>query len=66
MTLPLQISAETALKLSKQLNVPVEHLMHMPKHILFEKLTALAKADADAAAAGESTGPDAAKGSAES
>lgn len=39
---PLQISPETALKLSKELNVPLEHLMHMPKHILLQKLSELA------------------------
>jgi plasmid maintenance system antidote protein VapI len=42
---PLQISAETAQKLAKQLNVPIEHLMHMPKHILLQKLADLAKAE---------------------
>lgn len=43
MTMPLQISPETAIKLSKELNVPIEHLMHMPKHILLQKLAELAK-----------------------
>jgi plasmid maintenance system antidote protein VapI len=43
MSKPLQISAETAVKLSKQLGVPIEHLMHMPKHILLQKLAELAK-----------------------
>lgn len=54
MSKPLQISAETALKLSKEMNVPLEHLMHMPKHILLQKLAELAKSTAssqDAAAA---------------
>lgn len=40
---PLQISAETAQKLAKKLNVPIEHLMHMPQHILMEKLMELSK-----------------------
>lgn len=40
---PLQISAETAQKLSKQLGIPLEHLMHMPQHILLQKLSELAK-----------------------
>ncbi|TDF98629.1 YycC family protein [Paenibacillus piri] len=40
---PLQISPETAQKLAKQLNVPLEHLMHMPQHILLQKLAELAK-----------------------
>lgn len=38
---PLQISPETAVKLSKALNVPIEHLMHMPQHILVAKLAEL-------------------------
>lgn len=40
---PLQISADTAVKLSQALGVPVEHLMHMPHHILLAKLAELAK-----------------------
>ncbi|WP_084374836.1 YycC family protein [Neobacillus soli] len=35
---PLQLSPETALKLSQKLNVPLEQLMHMPQHILIQKL----------------------------
>ena len=35
---PLQISSETALKLSKTLNVPLEQIMHMPTPILLKKL----------------------------
>jgi tRNA A37 threonylcarbamoyltransferase TsaD len=35
---PLQLSAETAVELAKKLNVPLEQLMHMPKHILMQKL----------------------------
>lgn len=38
---PLPISAETAQKLAKALNVPLEHLMHMPQHILLKKLAEL-------------------------
>ncbi|WP_442599610.1 YycC family protein [Neobacillus sp. D3-1R] len=38
---PMQISAETAMKLSEQLNVPIEQIMHMPKHILIAKLAEL-------------------------
>ncbi|WCK53793.1 YycC family protein [Aneurinibacillus sp. Ricciae_BoGa-3] len=41
---PLQISAETALKLSEKLKLPVEQIMHMPQHILIKKLS-----EADAA-----------------
>lgn len=40
---PLQISAETAVTLSQKLGVPIEHLMHMPQHILMQKLAELAK-----------------------
>ncbi|MDF2936383.1 MAG: hypothetical protein K0Q90_1756 [Paenibacillaceae bacterium] len=40
---PLQISPETAVKLSQMLKVPLEHLMHMPQHILLQKLAELAK-----------------------
>jgi hypothetical protein len=35
---PLQLSAETALKLSKELKIPLEQLMHLPQHILIQKL----------------------------
>jgi YycC-like protein len=38
---PLQLSPETAIKLSKKLNVPLEQLMHMPQHILIQKLMEL-------------------------
>jgi plasmid maintenance system antidote protein VapI len=40
---PLPISAETAIKLSEKLGVPVEQIMHMPQHILIQKLTELEK-----------------------
>jgi tRNA A37 threonylcarbamoyltransferase TsaD len=42
---PLQISAETAQKLAKSLNVPIEQIMHMPQHILLAKLAELQKDD---------------------
>lgn len=48
MSKPLQISAETAIKLSEQLGVPIEHLMHMPRHILLQKLAELAKQESPA------------------
>ncbi len=44
---PLQISPETAQMLAKKLNVPLEHLMHMPKHILLQKLTELAESESE-------------------
>ncbi|MDQ0197370.1 YycC family protein [Neobacillus ginsengisoli] len=40
---PLQLSAETAKMLSEKLNVPIEQLMHMPQHILIQKLMELEK-----------------------
>ena len=40
---PLNISLETAKKLSEQLKVPLEHLMHMPKHILLQKIAELSQ-----------------------
>lgn len=38
---PLQLSPETAVDLAKKLNVPLEELMHMPKHILVQKMMQL-------------------------
>lgn len=43
---PMPISADTALKLSKFMNVPVEHLMHMPQQALLQKLAEMAMASA--------------------
>ncbi|WML47575.1 YycC family protein [Neobacillus sp. PS3-34] len=40
---PLPISAETAIKLSEQLKIPIEQLMHMPQHILIQKMLELEK-----------------------
>lgn len=40
---PLQISPDTAIKLAAELKVPIEHLMHMPQHILLQKIAELAK-----------------------
>lgn len=40
---PLQISPETAIKLSEKLKIPIEELMHMPQHILMKKLADLAE-----------------------
>ncbi|WP_090825855.1 YycC family protein [Paenibacillus sp. yr247] len=50
---PLQISPETAVKLAEQLKVPLEHLMHMPQHILLQKLAELAKNSSS-----ENSGPE--------
>jgi hypothetical protein len=41
---PLQISPETAIMLSEKLGVPLESLMHMPQHILIQKLMELQNA----------------------
>lgn len=40
---PLHISAETAIKLSEKLKMPIEQIMHMPQHILMQKLIELEK-----------------------
>jgi hypothetical protein len=40
---PLPISAETAVKLAEKLKIPIEQLMHMPQHILMQKLAELGK-----------------------
>lgn len=42
----MPLTAETAQKLAEHLKVPLEHLMHMPQHILLQKLAEMAKADA--------------------
>ncbi|WP_082130092.1 YycC family protein [Aneurinibacillus tyrosinisolvens] len=40
---PNPISLETAKMLSEKLKVPIEQIMHMPQHILLQKLTEAAK-----------------------
>lgn len=40
---PLPISAETAKRLAEELKIPIEQLMHMPQHILMQKLAELGK-----------------------
>ncbi|MNY82856.1 hypothetical protein D3C86_2252100 [compost metagenome] len=47
---PLQISPETAVTLAKQLGVPLEHLMHMPQHILLQKIAELSKKQSEGTA----------------
>ncbi|PEZ02705.1 YycC family protein [Bacillus sp. AFS018417] len=44
---PLQLSPDTAIKLSEALGVPLEQLMHMPQHILIQKLVELEKQNKD-------------------
>ncbi|WP_339220119.1 YycC family protein [Paenibacillus sp. FSL H8-0332] len=55
---PLQISPETAIILSKQLGVPLEHLMHMPQHILLQKIAELSKKAAGEAPEGSAAPSD--------
>ncbi|WP_028538792.1 MULTISPECIES: YycC family protein [Paenibacillus] len=55
---PLQISADTAVKLAAKLKVPVEHLMHMPQHILMQKIAELAKEEASQPSAPSEPGND--------
>ncbi|MFC4305686.1 YycC family protein [Cohnella boryungensis] len=40
----MPLSTETAVKLAEYMKVPLEHLMHMPQHILLQKLGEMAKA----------------------
>ncbi|CAG9623189.1 YycC family protein [Sutcliffiella rhizosphaerae] len=44
---PLQISADTALKLAEALNIPLEQVMHLPQHILIQKLVELERKEAN-------------------
>jgi len=64
---PLQISPETAQKLAAFMRVPLEHLMHMPQHILVQKLMELAQKEAAEGAAADKdetpAGQDPGKGS---
>nr|WP_206697973.1 YycC family protein [Cytobacillus firmus] len=39
----MQISPETALNLAEKLNLPLEQIMHMPQHILIQKMMELEK-----------------------
>ena len=50
------------MKLSKMLNVPLEHLMHMPQHILLQKLALLAKEDSASPGTDTAASPDAGSG----
>ncbi|WP_074048569.1 YycC family protein [Paenibacillus ihumii] len=53
---PLQVSPETAVKLAEKLKVPLEHLMHMPQHILMQKIAELAKEEANKPASPDDSG----------
>ncbi|MFC3798120.1 YycC family protein [Cohnella sp. GCM10012308] len=50
----MPLSADTAQKLAAHLKVPLEHLMHMPQHILLQKLAEMAEKEAGAASESES------------
>ncbi|BBI34632.1 YycC family protein [Cohnella abietis] len=39
----MPLSADTAVKLAEYMKVPLEHLMHMPQHIMIQKLAEMAK-----------------------
>lgn len=52
---PLQISPETAVKLAEALQVPLERLMHMPQHILLQKMMELANQEKEANEATDKT-----------
>ncbi|RED65837.1 YycC family protein [Cohnella lupini] len=43
----MPLSADTAVKLAEYMKVPLEHLMHMPQHILLQKLGEMAKAQTE-------------------
>ena len=42
---PMPISADTAVKLAAFMKVPIEHLMHMPQHVMLQKLAEMAMAE---------------------
>lgn len=44
-----QLSPETAIKLAKELGIPIEQLVHTPRHIVLAKLAELAKRQTDEA-----------------
>jgi len=46
---PMPISADTAVKLAAFMKVPIEHLMHMPQHVMLQKLAEMAMAEGAAA-----------------
>lgn len=43
----MPLSADTAVKLAEYMKVPLEQLMHMPQHILLQKLAEMAKSQAE-------------------
>ncbi|MFB4163678.1 YycC family protein [Alteribacillus sp. JSM 102045] len=45
---PNQFSAETAQKLAEKLNMPIEHIVHTPPHVIMEKIAELEKKEQEA------------------
>lgn len=50
-TMLKQLSPETAIKLAEQLGIPIEQLVHTPRHIVMQKLAQLAQEEQKAAQA---------------
>lgn len=44
-----QLSPETAMKLAQELRIPIEQLVHTPRHIVLAKLAELAKKQSEEA-----------------
>lgn len=55
---PMPISADTAVKLAAFMKVPIEHLMHMPQHVMLQKLAEMAMAEGAAAKHGSGSVED--------
>lgn len=53
-----QLSPETAQKLAQELGIPIEQLVHTPRHIVMAKLADIAKKQADAVEASGSKAID--------
>jgi len=49
-----QLSPETAMKLAQELGIPIEQLVHTPRHIVLAKLAELAKKQAEEASHSDS------------
>jgi len=54
----MPISADTAVKLAAFMKVPIEHLMHMPQHVMLQKLAEMAMAEGAAAKSGSGGGDE--------
>lgn len=49
-----QLSPETAMKLAQELGIPIEQLVHTPRHIVLAKLAELAKKQTEEASHSDS------------